>query len=227
MVPAIEVSCLSKAYVTPVETVHAVHELSLKVSEGDFVRVSGASGSGKTTLIRLIAGLLPADSGTVRVGGKELTAMTEGQKARPRLETIGVVFQDDNLVPEFTALENVSLPVEARRWATDRARSEAQDALERVGLADLGHRFPAELSGGQRQRVGVARALVGGRRILIADEPTGSLDSANSQMFFELVRKLCIDGASALVASHDPECDRFATRSVAMRDGVAAEIRIR
>jgi putative ABC transport system ATP-binding protein len=137
-----------------------------------------------------------------------------------------VVFQDHNLIPEFTALENVALPLEARRWPTDRVRNEAQAALERVGLADLAHRLPAELSGGQRQRVGVARALAGDRHIIVADEPTGSLDSANSTLFFELVRRLCVDGASALVASHDPECDRFATRCLAMRDGIATEARI-
>ena len=181
--------------------------------------VFGASGSGKTTLLNLLAGLDLPDSGEVQVGGVNVGGLDESGRARLRLRTLGVVFQDYNLLEEFTAAENVALPLEAAGADAGPARDEAFGQLARVGLAGLEARYPHQLSGGQRQRVGIARALTGQRAILLADEPTGSLDSAATAELFALIRTLCDDGLLAVVCSHDPECRRFADTVYEMTDG--------
>ncbi len=164
------------------------------------VVVQGASGSGKSTLLSIMAGLELAEAGDVVVGDRDLRTCSGEERARLRLETVGVVFQDDLLIEEFTAAENVSLPYEARGFDRSDARTEAERWLENVGLRGLADRFPAELSGGQRQRVGIARALIGGRKILLADEPTGALDSATSRSCLGLLRDLCDhEGIAAVV----------------------------
>lgn len=186
---------------------------------GDFVCVFGASGSGKSTLLNLLAGLDLPDSGEIQVGGEDVARLDESGRARLRLRTVGVVFQDHNLLEEFTAVENVALPLEALGASRKAAEKEAIDQLARVGLAGLENRFPQQLSGGQRQRVGIARALTGDRAVLLADEPTGSLDSAASTGIFALIRDLCDDGLLAVVCSHDPLCRDFGHTVYEMRDG--------
>lgn len=186
---------------------------------GEFVCVFGASGSGKSTLLNLLAGLDLPDSGEIQVGGYDVGRLDESGRARLRLRTVGVVFQDHNLLEEFTAVENVALPLEAAGMSPAAAETAARQQLARVGLDGLESRFPHQLSGGQRQRVGIARALTGDRAVLLADEPTGALDSGASTDLFALIRKLCDDGLLAVVCSHDPLCRSFADTVYEMRDG--------
>ncbi len=210
---------MCKAYRSAAETVWAARDVDFTARAGEFVCVYGASGSGKSTLLNLLAGLDLADSGEVRVGGVDVTAADEAQRASLRLRTVGVVFQEHNLIEEFTAAENVALPLEAAGLSVAEARGQALDQLSRVGLAGLEDRFPWQLSGGQRQRVGVARALTGQRSVLLADEPTGALDSAATKELFELFRNLCDDGVLAVICSHDPRCRDFADTVYEVVDG--------
>lgn len=215
----LEARGLSKAYATPAETIRAVDGVTMKLAAGEFVCLHGASGSGKSTLLHLLAGLIEADAGSVLVDGIELLSTDRRRAAEVRRTRVGVVFQDDNLLAELYAWENVALPLEISGTKGSEARREAEEALTLVGLAGLADRRPTDMSGGQRQRVGIARALVGGRRILLADEPTGSLDSTNSRALFKLLANLANEGRAILVASHDPNCRTYATRSIEMIDG--------
>jgi ABC-type lipoprotein export system ATPase subunit len=209
----------SRSFVSETETVWAVRDADLTAYAGEFVCIFGTSGSGKSTLLNLIAGLDSAETGEILLGATEVGALDETGRARLRLETVGVIFQGDNLIAEFTALENVALPLEARGVASRKAFEQAGGQLSRVGLAGLESRLPSQLSGGQCQRVGVARALVGDRRVLLADEPTGALDSKNSRELFALIRTLCDQGTLAVVCSHDPMCQEFADTVYEMIDG--------
>ncbi|WFE25911.1 ABC transporter ATP-binding protein [Solwaraspora sp. WMMD791] len=217
--PLLELRDVSKSYTSAAEEVRAVRGVSLAATAGEFICIHGPSGSGKSTLLNLIVGLDLADEGEIQVDGVDVGRMDEAARANLRLRTVGVVFQDHALVEEFTAAENVALPLEASGTATADALAQADRLLTRVGLADLGRRWPGQLSGGQRQRVGIARALAGGRRILVADEPTGSLDSRASSDLFELISELCSAGALAVVSSHDPLCRRYADAVYEMVDG--------
>lgn len=210
---------LSRSFITGAETVWAVREVDLQARAGEFVCVFGASGSGKTTLLNLVAGLDTPTAGTVFVESADVGGLNEDQRARLRLETVGVIFQEHNLVEEFTVTENVALPLEILGVRYREALRLADLELDRVGLSGLGRRLPRELSGGQRQRVGIARALVGQRRVLLADEPTGALDSRNSRALFELLRELADQGALVVVCSHDPMCRDFADAVYEMTDG--------
>ena len=212
-----------RTYHTEAEKIVALNNVSLDVAAGELLAISGASGSGKTTLINVIAGLLSVDQGSVQVAGQDIASMSSNGRADVRLSEIGVVFQDHNLIPEFTALENATLPLRASGLSRNAAASEVEDLLSRMGLSGSGARFPRQLSGGQQQRIGIARALAGGKRILLADEPTGSLDVTNSAAIFELLRELADSGVCVLVASHDPQVLQVATRTAIMADGVLAE----
>ncbi|MGK5697488.1 ABC transporter ATP-binding protein [Streptomyces sp. URMC 128] len=217
--PLVRTSGVCKAYRSAAETVWAARDVDFTARAGEFVCVYGASGSGKSTLLNLLAGLDLADSGEIRVGGVDVGTADEAQRASLRLRTVGVVFQEHNLIEEFTAAENVALPLEAAGLSVAEARGQARDQLARVGLAGLEDRFPWQMSGGQRQRVGVARALTGQRSVLLADEPTGALDSAATKELFELFRKLCDDGVLAVICSHDPRCRDFADTVYEVVDG--------
>lgn len=217
--PLIRTSGVRKAYRSAAETVWAARDVDFTAHAGEFVCVYGASGSGKSTLLNLLAGLDLADSGEIRVGGIDVSASDEAQRAELRLGTVGVVFQEHNLIEEFTAAENVALPLEAYGVPVGEAREEALAQLARVGLAGLEDRMPWQLSGGQRQRVGVARALTGQRAVLLADEPTGALDSTATRELFGLIRKLCDDGVLAVICSHDPQCREFADTVYEVVDG--------
>lgn len=217
--PLIRVSGATKAYTSDVEAVWAARDVDLVAYAGELVCVFGTSGSGKSTLLNLVAGLDLPDCGEIEVGGRDVSGLDESGRAQLRLGTVGVVFQDHNLLEELTAAENVALPSEASGTDPRAAREEAVQQLARVGLAGLEDRYPHQLSGGQRQRVGVARALTGRRAILLADEPTGSLDSAATTDLFALIRALCDEGLLAVVCSHDPECRRFADTVYEMTDG--------
>lgn len=219
MSPLIRTQKVRKAYHSEVETVWAARDVDFEARPGEFVCIYGASGSGKSTLLNLMAGLDLADSGEIQVSGVDVTTANESQRAQLRLETVGVVFQDHNLIEEFTAVENVALPSEARGMPAEAARAEAADQLRRVGLEGLDNRLPRQLSGGQRQRVGIARALTGQRAVLLADEPTGALDSAATQELFALIRALCDQGVTAVVCSHDRRCRDYADTRYEIIDG--------
>lgn len=217
--PLIRARGVCKSYRSEVETVWAARDVEFAARAGEFVCIYGASGSGKTTLLNLLAGLDSADSGEIVVAGVNVTGASERERAALRRRVVGVVFQDHHLIDEFTAAENVALPLEASGIAAAEARSEALAELARVGLVELADRLPRQLSGGQRQRVGVARALAGRRSILLADEPTGALDTAATLELFGLIRSLCDAGILAVVCSHDPRCRTYADRLYEAIDG--------
>ena len=197
----------------------AVEGVNLEVGAGEFICVHGTSGSGKTTLLNLIAGVDVPDSGKVVVVGKQVSSMLPEDRISLRREVVGMVHQQDALIEEFTAAENVSLPLEVAGLSPDDACAQALSELDQVGLGGLQDRRPRQLSGGQRQRVGIARALVGGRLVLLADEPTGSLDTASAAVVYRLMVDLAHRGIIVVVASHDPQCREYASRVVEMRDG--------
>jgi putative ABC transport system ATP-binding protein len=215
----VETHGLGRQFVAGPDEVWAVRDVSLIAQAGSFVCLVGASGSGKSTLLGLIGGLDTPTCGTVSVLGREIGTLDEDERADLRLSSIGIVFQDNNLIDELTALENVALPLEAGGARPHEAAMQAQDALARSGLADLGHRLPADLSGGQRQRVGIARAVVGQRRLLLADEPTGALDSHNTQALFEQIGQMCSQGMTAIVVTHDVTAVNYADAVYEMADG--------
>jgi putative ABC transport system ATP-binding protein len=215
----IQVSSAFKSYEMKAETVQAVSSVSFTVDSGECVALMGPSGCGKTTLVSLVSGLLAADSGSIQVLGTHLEKLDADERAAFRLKNIGVVFQDTQLIPEFTVLENVLLPLELGGVAKLESIKLAQAALTQVGLVTQMDRFPDEISGGQAQRVGIARAIVGGRKVLLADEPTGSLDQENSKLVFSVLLDLAKSGLAVLISTHDPLIESYASRILPMSDG--------
>ena len=201
------------------QEVIALKGINLSIGPGEFCVLYGPSGSGKTTLLSVIAGLIRPDSGQVLVGERDVIGSSDDQLASMRLCDVGVVFQEHNLISEFTAGENVELPLRVRGVAARQASVEAEELLRSVGLGVERESKPGELSGGQRQRVGIARALIGGRKVLLADEPTGALDTENSVNIFELFRVVANSGVTVLVASHDPRIRPYADTVVTIADG--------
>ncbi|MEU1387410.1 MULTISPECIES: ABC transporter ATP-binding protein [unclassified Nonomuraea] len=201
--------------------VHALRGVSLEVAQGELVAVMGPSGSGKSTLLNLAGGLDRPTSGTVRIEGRDLAEVRD--LAALRRGSVGYVFQDLNLIPSLTAAENVMLPRELDGVRAGQARREALAVLSDVGVDQIADRFPEELSGGQRQRVAIARALVGERRLLLADEPTGALDTATGDEILHLLRNRCDEGAAVLLVTHEPRYAAWADRVVYLRDGLIAE----
>jgi len=216
----LELRQVSKVYGLGAAEVHALDRVTLSVDEGAMVAVMGPSGSGKSTLLTIAGSLEDPTEGEVRVHGTELAGMSRRDKARLRRRTIGYVFQDYNLLPGLTAAENVSLPLELDGWPLRKARAAGLAALEGLGLADRAQRYPDELSGGERQRVAIARAVVGDRELLLADEPSGALDSGNAEAVMRLVHDACKNGGmSAVVVTHDAQLAAWADRVVFLRDG--------
>jgi putative ABC transport system ATP-binding protein len=203
--------------------VHALRGVSLTVAPGELVAVMGPSGSGKSTLLNLAGGLDQPTSGTVLVEGTDLAGLSRAELAAVRRRSVGYVFQDFNLIPALTAGENVALPRELDGVRMREVRRESATALEEVGLGELADRFPDELSGGQRQRVAIARALVGPRRLVLADEPTGALDSHTGEMILRLLRARCDAGASAVLVTHEARHAAWADRVVFLRDGTLVD----
>lgn len=197
----------------------ALSDVSLAVARGEMVAVMGPSGSGKSTLLSIAGTLELPSAGDIRIDGVLVSAMDRTELARLRRVTIGFVFQDFNLLPGLSALENVTLPLELDGCRTRLARVAAHDALAAVGLDDKVGRFPDELSGGERQRVAIARAIVGERHLLLADEPSGALDSANAEAVMQLIRSACHGGVAAVVVTHDAHLAALADRTVHLLDG--------
>ncbi|CAM5782082.1 ABC transporter ATP-binding protein [Cellulomonas persica] len=203
--------------------VRALAGVDLDVRLGELVAVMGASGSGKSTLLNVAGGLDTPTSGTVTLAGSELSALDPTGRARLRRRSVGYVFQDFNLIPALTAAENVALPRELDGVRTRQARREAHAALSEVGIAELADRFPDEMSGGQQQRVAIARALVGPRRLVLADEPTGALDSVTGEDVMRVLRARVDAGAAGLLVTHEPRFAAWADRTVFVRDGVVVD----
>lgn len=214
---AIELSGVSKNYRRGSETIHALTDFSLAVPAGQFIAMVGPSGSGKSTALNLIGCVDRADRGTVRVAGKETTQLSDRELAGIRSAEIGFVFQQFFLLPTLTALENVQLPALFRRNG-DRSKR-AAELLDRVGLGDRQHHRPAQLSGGEMQRVAIARALINEPKLLLADEPTGSLDSESAQTVIGIIRQMNVDGLTVVLVTHNAELASGAQRIVKLRDG--------
>jgi putative ABC transport system ATP-binding protein len=215
----LELRGVSKTYGTGAAEVHALRGVDLSVQAGAMVAVMGPSGSGKSTLLTIGGSLEEPTSGEVLVGGTALAGMSRNAKARLRRRTIGYVFQDFNLLPGLTAAENVALPLELDGVSARAARKAGLRALEELGLSERASRFPDELSGGERQRVAIARAVVGDRRLLLADEPSGALDSVNAEEVMRLLHEACKRGVAAVIVTHDAQLASWADRVVFLRDG--------
>jgi putative ABC transport system ATP-binding protein len=211
---------LSQSYPSGGRQLEVLKGISFELEAGGFLAVVGPSGSGKSTLLGLLAGLDRPRSGRVRLDGIDLGELDEDQRARLRGERVGFVFQSFHLIPTLTAAENVQVPLELRG---ERAGPRAAELLERVGLGDRGHHYPAQLSGGEQQRVALARAFVNRPRVLFADEPTGNLDAETGHSIIELMRSLNRDlGTTLVLVTHDPELAERARRVIRLKDGAIA-----
>ncbi len=215
----LELRGVSKTYGSGAAEVHALREVDLSVQAGAMVAVMGPSGSGKSTLLTIAGSLEEPTSGGVLIGGTALAGLSRNAKARLRRRTVGYVFQDFNLLPGLTAAENVALPLELDGVSARAARKAGLRALEELGLSERAARFPDELSGGERQRVAIARAVVGDRRLLLADEPSGALDSVNAEEVMRLLHDACKRGVAAVIVTHDAQLASWAERVVFLRDG--------
>jgi putative ABC transport system ATP-binding protein len=221
--PVLELRDVTRVHGRGETAVHALRGVSLSVAPGELVAVMGPSGSGKSTLLTLAGGLDSPTGGQVVVEGIELGSLSLKHLARLRRRSVGYVFQDFNLIPALTAAENVSLPRELDGVRARRARKEALRALEEVGIPELADRFPDDMSGGQQQRVAIARALVGDRRLVLADEPTGALDSETGESVLRLLRSRCDAGAAGVLVTHESRHAAWADRVVFLRDGVVVD----
>ena len=215
----LELRQVSKVYGEGAAEVHALRKVSLEVDAGMMVVVMGPSGSGKSTLLTIAGSLEEPTSGQVLVAGRDIVTMPRNDKARLRRRSIGYVFQDFNLLPGLTAAENVALPLELDGVGARKAREAGLRALDGLGLADRASNYPDQLSGGERQRVAIARAVVGDRQLLLADEPSGALDSANGQAVMRMIHAACQQGVAAVVVTHDTQLASWADRVVFIRDG--------
>jgi putative ABC transport system ATP-binding protein len=205
VVPVIEIQKLCKTYYRGSERLDVLDQLDLNIEEGSFDALMGPSGSGKSTLLNLIAGLDSPSSGSIRVGGVDLSQMSEGARAKWRAQNVGFVFQTFNLMPVLTALENVMLPLLLTHLSSTERKERAMIALKAVGLEDRVKHYPKELSGGQEQRVTIARAIVTDPRIIVADEPTGDLDRKSAAEILTLMGKLNTEfGKTIIMVTHDP-----------------------
>ncbi len=217
-----ELRLVSKVYRQGAAEVHALRDVSLEVALGTMVAVMGPSGSGKSTLLTIAGSLEEPTSGQVLVAGQDLATMSRNDKARLRRRSIGYVFQDFNLLPGLTAAENVALPLELDGVGARKAREAGLRVLTDLGLADRASNYPDQLSGGERQRVAIARAVVGDRHLLLADEPSGALDSANAEAVMRMIHTACQQGLAAVVVTHDAQLASWADRVVSIRDGRVA-----
>ncbi len=219
MTPALDLRQVSKIYGSGPTEVHALREVDLSVEGGELVAVMGPSGSGKSTLLTIAGSLEEASSGQVLVDGVDLATVSRSGQARLRRRSIGYVFQDFNLLPGLTAVENVTLPLELDGTPSKAARATALEAMKELEVADRADRYPDELSGGERQRVAIARAIVGERGLILADEPTGALDSVNGEAVMRLLRAATQRGVAGVVVTHEAQLAAWADRVIFLRDG--------
>jgi len=222
-IPALRFVNVSRLYGAGAAAVRALGPVDFAVEAGELVAIMGPSGSGKSTLLSLAGALDRPSEGEVFIAGRSLATLDAAQRAELRRRVIGYVFQELNLLPGLTALENVALPLELDGVGLSRARAEAAAALERLRLHSLANRFPDDLSGGEQQRVAIARAFVGPRSLLLADEPTGALDSLTGELVMRSLREQCDAGRTAIVVTHDATHAAWADRVLYLRDGRFAE----
>ena len=215
---------VGKVYRTDLIETHALRDFSLDVAAGEFVAVTGPSGSGKTTFLN-VAGLLETfDTGQYALDGSDVSGLSDDARSRLRNEKIGFIFQSFNLIPDLNIYDNVDVPLRYRRLPGAERRKRINEALERVGLSARSKHYPAELSGGQQQRVAIARALAGSPRLLLADEPTGNLDTQMARGVMQLLEELHRDGATIVMVTHDPELAARAQREVRIVDGQVIDL---
>ncbi len=221
--PVLVLDDVSRVHGSGETEVIALSHASLTVARGELVAVMGPSGSGKSSLLNLAGGLDQATSGRVVVEGVDVSSLDAKGLAALRRRSIGFVFQDLNLIPSLTAAENIGLPLELDGWSVRRARTQALDALDQLRLRELADRYPDQMSGGQQQRVAIARALVGERTLVLADEPTGALDSHTGEGVLKVLRQRCDTGAAGLLVTHEARHAAWADRVVFLRDGVIVD----
>jgi putative ABC transport system ATP-binding protein len=221
--PVVRLHDVTRVHGSGAGEVRALRGVSFVVRPGELVAVMGPSGSGKSSLLALAGGLDQPTSGTVSIDGVDLGALNQTGRARIRRTSVGYVFQDFNLIPALTAEENVALPRELDGVRARQAREEARAALAEVGVEDLADRFPDDMSGGQQQRVAIARAIVGERRLILADEPTGALDTDTGEQILRVLRDRCDAGAAGVLVTHEARHAAWADRVVFLRDGVVVD----
>jgi putative ABC transport system ATP-binding protein len=221
--PVLELRGAARVHGTGATAVHALRGVDLQVVPGELVAVMGPSGSGKSTLLTLAGGLDAATSGEVLVEGVPLSGLDAAGLAQLRRRAVGYVFQELNLLPALTAAENVALPLELDGTRARDARTAALRVLDELGMSALSGRFPDDLSGGEQQRVAIARALVGERRLVLADEPTGALDSVTGEGVLQLLRSRCDAGAACVLVTHEARHAGWADRVVFLRDGLVVD----
>jgi putative ABC transport system ATP-binding protein len=217
--PLIHIEGLKKVFVTDEVETHALEGIDLDIQRGEYISISGPSGCGKSTLLAILGLLDSPTAGTYTLSGRPVQDLKLSERARIRNREIGFVFQAFHLIGDLTVYENVELPLTYRGMGAAERKRHAQEALERVGMAHRMKHFPAQLSGGQQQRVAVARALAGDPSILLADEPTGNLDSHNGEAVMDLLTDLHKGGATICIVTHDPRYARYAKRSIDLLDG--------
>jgi putative ABC transport system ATP-binding protein len=219
----IELSHITRLFQVGDQEVHALDDVTVTIGSGEYVAVMGPSGSGKSTLLNVLGLLDQPTAGVYRLDGRETTGLSDDEQARVRSGKIGFIFQTFHLVPRLTALENVELPMTLASRPPGERHARAQELLASVGLSDRAHHRPDQLSGGQRQRVAIARALTMRPTLLLADEPTGNLDSASGKEVLEALERLNGEGFTLLVVTHDPVVGARARRRIGMRDGRVVE----
>jgi putative ABC transport system ATP-binding protein len=221
----LEMQHITKVYRTDLVETHALRDFGLKVGAGEFVAVTGPSGSGKTTFLN-IAGLLESfDGGTYTLDGADVSNLSDDARSRIRNEKIGFIFQGFNLIPDLDVFDNVDVPLRYRGFAARDRKSRIERALELVGLGARVRHLPAQLSGGQQQRVAIARALAGEPRFLLADEPTGNLDSLMARQIMDLLEEINRQGTTIILVTHDPELARRARRNIHVMDGQVTDLK--
>ncbi len=223
--PLIQLDAITKVFLTDEVETHALSGIHLSLAKGEYVSIAGPSGCGKSTLLSILGLLDTPSGGTYTLNGQAVANLDFAQRARIRNREIGFIFQSFNLIGDLTVYENVELPLVYRGMPASERRSAAQIALEKVGMSHRVNHYPSQLSGGQQQRVAVARALVGNPSILLADEPTGNLDSKNGDAVMDLLRDLHREGATICMVTHDPRFARHADRTVQLFDGRVVEER--
>ena len=214
---------VTKVFLTDEVETHALSGIHMEINNGEYVSIAGPSGCGKTTLLSILGLLDTPSDGKYRLNGKQVADLSFSERARIRNREIGFIFQAFNLIGDLNVYENVELPLTYRGMAAKERKERVQEALERVGMSHRMKHYPSQLSGGQQQRVAVARAVVGKPSILLADEPTGNLDSRNSEAVMELLDELHKEGATICMVTHDPRFARYAQRSIHLFDGRVVE----
>jgi putative ABC transport system ATP-binding protein len=219
----IETRDIDKIYHTEEVETHALRGVSLSIARGEYVAIEGPSGCGKSTLLSILGLLDTPTSGSYTLGDREVARLAAGERSRIRNREIGFIFQNFNLIGDLTVAENVELPLTYRGLSAGERRRRTAEALERVGMSHRARHYPAQLSGGQQQRVAVARAIAGEPAVLLADEPTGNLDTVNGELVMELLADLHRAGSTIVMVTHDRRFNRYASRTIELLDGVIAD----